>query len=376
MKEQAEQDLLTVRGLTKKFPTGHSEPLVKRLRAAVLQQRHSPSPHLLHAVDDVSFSIRAGESVGLVGESGCGKSTLVRLVTRLMDPTAGEIWFEGRDLARVPSRRFARSPERAKVQMVFQDPSDSLNPSHTAFAAIAEPLKRLGNVKQRSELSARVHQLAEWVGLPAELLSRFPHQLSGGQKARVVIARAIALEPKLLILDEPTSALDVSVQALILQLLATLRQRLGIGYLFVSHDLNVVRLLCDRAIVMYLGKVVESGPVEEIFARPAHPYTRALVAAIPKFGNENSTEKFQLEGDPQSPIDPDPNTCRLFGRCPKGTDVCTEKMPQLQGVFRDREVACHYPAIATEAYPKSMNPNEIETVRESGHFRLENQTEV
>ena len=347
--ESLAKDLLRVRGLTKTFPAGQSEPLMQRLRARVLRQTRSPSPHLLHAVDDVSLTIKAGESIGLVGESGCGKSTLVRLVTRLIDPTAGEIWFEDRDLSRIPSRRFARSPERAKVQMVFQDPSDSLNPSHTAFAAIAEPLKRLGNVKQRSELSDRVHQLAEWVGLPAELLSRYPHQLSGGQKARVVIARAIALEPKLLILDEPTSALDVSVQALILQLLATLRHRLGIGYLFVSHDLNVVRLLCDRAIVMYLGKVVESGPVEEIFARPAHPYTRALVAAIPKFGSEKKSGEFQLEGDPQSPIDPNPNTCRLFGRCPKGTDVCAEKMPRLQALFPNREVACHYPVIEQTA---------------------------
>ncbi|MEM9566837.1 MAG: ABC transporter ATP-binding protein [Cyanobacteria bacterium P01_E01_bin.34] len=351
--ESRAKDLLEVRGLTKQFSTGHSEPLLTRLKVAVAQQR-SPSPHLLHAVDDISFAIRAGESVGLVGESGCGKSTLVRLVTRLMDPTAGEIWFEGRDLARVPSRRFAKSPDRANVQMVFQDPNDSLNPSHTAFAAIAEPLKRLGTINQRSDLSNRVHQLAEWVGLPIELLGRFPHQLSGGQKARVAIARAIALEPKLLVLDEPTSALDVSVQALILQLLATLRQRLGISYLFVSHDLNVVRLLCDRAIVMYLGKVVESGPVEEIFARPAHPYTRALVAAIPKFGNETKSKDFQLEGDPRSPIDPDPNTCRLFGRCPKGTDVCAAKMPQLQAFFPQREVACHFPEINTEIYQQTM----------------------
>lgn len=347
--ESRPKELLEVRGLTKTFPTGHSEPVLARLKAAFLQQT-SPSHHLLHAVEDVSFAIRAGESVGLVGESGCGKSTLVRLVTRLMDPTAGEIWFEGRDLATIPSRRFAKSSQRASVQMVFQDPNDSLNPAHTAFAAIAEPLKRLGSANQQADLKSRVHQLAEWVGLPAELLSRFPHQLSGGQKARVAIARAIALEPKLLILDEPTSALDVSVQALILQLLATLRQRLGMSYLFVSHDLNVVRLLCDRAIVMYLGKVVESGPVAEIFARPAHPYTRALVSAIPKFGSEPKSESSQLEGDPRSPIDPDPNTCRLFGRCPKGTALCTEQMPQLQAFFPQREVACHFPEIDIAAY--------------------------
>ena len=340
------KDLLLVGGLTKKFPIGQSEPFLQRLKAKVFRHERSSSPHLLHAVDDVSLAIRAGESIGLVGESGCGKSTLVRLLARLMDPTVGEIWFEGRDISRIPSRHFARSPERAKVQMVFQDPTDSLNPSQTAFQAIAEPLKQLGHIHRQEELGNRVRLLAEWVGLPPELLSRFPHQLSGGQKARVGIARAIALEPKLLILDEPTSALDVSVQALILQLLVELRSRLGMSYLFVSHDLNVVRLLCDRVIVMYLGKVVESGPVEEIFARPAHPYTQALVSAIPNFGSEEKDEEYLLEGDPRSPIDPDPNTCRLFGRCPKGTNVCTEKMPQLQVFFQNREVACHFPDIS------------------------------
>ena len=336
-------ELLVVKGLTKKFPTGHSAPLLQILRNRLSKQAQPVSPHLLLAVDDISFAIQAGESVGLVGESGCGKSTLVRLVTRLMNPTAGEIWFEGTDLARIASQQFARSPFRAQIQMVFQDPTDSLNPRHTAFDTVAEPLKRLDKIRDRSRLSSRVEELAKWVGLPPELLSRFPHQLSGGQKARVGIARAIALEPKLLILDEPTSALDVSVQALILQLLSDLRSRLGMSYLFVSHDLNVVRLLCDRVLVMYLGKIVESGPVDVIFSQPAHPYTQALVAAIPSMEKPGRSSEALLSGDPRSPIDPDPNTCRLVGRCPTGQEICEAKMPLPQLVSPVHEVSCHFP---------------------------------
>ena len=273
--------LLEVSGLQKHFP------LNSRSTLAHLWDRvrpHAPPaapPQVMRAVDGVSFTIFPGECVGLVGESGSGKSTLVRVVTRLLDPTAGTIRFSGQDIGAVPARRFARTPERARLQLVFQDPTDSLNPRFTAFAAIAEPLRRLGHVRERQSLRRRVHELADLVGLPVELLERFPHQLSGGQKARVGIARAIALHPALLVLDEPTSALDVSVQAVILHLLATLRQRLGMSYLFVSHDLNVVRLLSDRVLVMYQGHIVETGPVETVFACPEHSYTRALLAALP-----------------------------------------------------------------------------------------------
>ena len=214
----------------------------------------------LHAVDEVSFSIDRGESVGLVGESGCGKSTLVRLVTRMLDPTAGDIIFGGRNIGFIPARAFAGTQFRPKIQMVFQDPADSLNPRYTAFDAIAEPLRLLGGVRDTKQLACAVENAAAQVGLPPELLPRFPHQLSGGQKARVGIARAIALKPELLVLDEPTAALDVSVQATILKLLAELKRRLGMSYLFVSHDLNVVRMLCERVIVMYLGRIVEHGP--------------------------------------------------------------------------------------------------------------------
>ena len=296
----------------------------------------------LHAVDDVSIRIERGESVGLVGESGCGKSTLVRLVTRLLDASDGAIVFNERDIGGIAAKDFARRPERSRIQMVFQDPTDSLNPRYTAFDCIAEPIRLLTSVT--GNLDARVAELAASVGLPPELLSRFPHQLSGGQKARVGIARALASEPELLILDEPTSALDVSVQAIILQLLARLRRERGLSYLFVSHDLNVVRLLCDRVVVMYLGRVIESGPAAELFAHPRHPYTRALLSAIPGAGADGAAvERVRLAGEVRSPIDPSPTVCRFYGRCPQGQgERCTQEMPPLREVGSHHTVACHF----------------------------------
>lgn len=295
----------------------------------------------LHAVDDVSIRIEKGESVGLVGESGCGKSTLVRLVARLLDVSEGAIVFDERDIGGIAARKFARRPERARIQMVFQDPTDSLNPRYTAYDSIAEPMRLL--TKAGTGEAARVEAIAESVGLPAELLQRFPHQLSGGQKARVGIARALAAEPELLILDEPTSALDVSVQAIILQLLAKLRRERGLSYLFVSHDLNVVRLLCDRVVVMYLGKVIESGPADAVFNHPRHPYTRALVSAIPAGRREGAVERIRLAGEVRSPINPSPTVCRFYGRCPEGQgERCTQEMPVLREVSPGRQVACHF----------------------------------
>jgi oligopeptide/dipeptide ABC transporter ATP-binding protein len=294
----------------------------------------------LHAVDDVSFTIGRGECVGLVGESGCGKSTLVRLLTRLLDPTEGRIVFDGRDIGAVPARRFAAAPERARIQMVFQDPADSLNPRFTAFDTIAEPLRRLARLGG-GETRKRVDDVADLVGLPRELLGRFPHQLSGGQQQRVGIARAIAVEPTVLVLDEPTSALDVSVQAVILHLLADLRRRLDMTYLFVSHDLNLVRLLSDRVLVMYLGKVVEAGPAEAIFERPRHPYTRALVSAIPRLDPGARRARIRLDGEPRSPIDPPRTVCRFHGRCPDGFERCTREMPRPRPVSEGHVVACH-----------------------------------
>ena len=293
---------------------------------------------LLHAVDDVSFSIGPGESVGLVGESGCGKSTLVRLITRMLDPTAGDIIYRGRNIGFIPARKFAETQFRPKIQMVFQDPTDSLNPRHTAFDAIAEPIRRLGST---GHLALQVAEAARKVGLPEELLPRYPHQLSGGQKARVGIARAIAMLPDLLVLDEPTAALDVSVQATILRLLADLKRDLGMSYLFVSHDLNVVRMLCDRVIVMYLGKIVEQGPAGELFRNPSHPYTRALVRAIPEIGGKPG-EREVLSGEPRSPVNPEPNVCRFFGRCPQQRDRCRTEAPVLRDVRPGVQAACHF----------------------------------
>jgi peptide/nickel transport system ATP-binding protein len=315
--------LLEISNLRKLFPIGTTRKLTRHL----------------HAVDDVSLTIHEGESIGLVGESGCGKSTLARLIVRLLDPTDGDIVFENRNLLSSPVRLFANSPERAKIQMVFQDPTDSLNPRFTVFDTIAEPLRLLGQMTDAAALRARVEELADLTGLPRELIPRFPHQLSGGQKARVGIARAIALHPKLLVLDEPTAALDVSVQAVILHLLADLREKLGMSYLFVSHDLNVVRLLCGKVIVMYLGKIVESGPVDDVFKHPKHPYTQALVSAIPGL---HGIDRIRLDGEPRSPIDPSPHVCRFVGRCPKSTTECEQKMPELRQIAPTHQAACHY----------------------------------
>jgi oligopeptide/dipeptide ABC transporter ATP-binding protein len=292
---------------------------------------------MLHAVDGVSLVVGPGESVGLVGESGCGKSTLVRLLARLLDPSDGRIVFAGQELGEIRADRFARTPQRAAIQMVFQDPTDSLNPRFSAREAIAEPLRLLTQLSA-ADIDARVDEVALQVGLPLVLLPRYAHQLSGGQKARVGIARALAVKPRLLILDEPTAALDVSVQAVVLQLLAELRRELALSYLFVSHDLNVVRLLTDRVAVMYLGKIVEVGPSEAVFRAPKHPYTQALVSAIPGQG-----PRIKLTGEVSSPIDPPAYVCRFHGRCPQGEDRCAREAPLLRRLGT-REVACHFAA--------------------------------
>jgi oligopeptide/dipeptide ABC transporter ATP-binding protein len=317
---------------------GPALPAEALLQVESLHKRFAVSGRrgaLLHAVDDVSLHIGAGESVGLVGESGCGKSTLVRLLARLLDPSDGRIVFAGQALSEIRAERFARTPQRAAIQMVFQDPTDSLNPRFSAREAIAEPLRLLTDMSG-TQVDARVDEVALQVGLPLALLPRYAHQLSGGQKARVGIARALAVKPRLLILDEPTAALDVSVQAVVLQLLAELRRQLGLSYLFVSHDLNVVRLLTDRVAVMYLGKIVEVGPSEAVFRAPKHPYTQALVSAIPGQG-----PRIKLTGEVSSPIDPPAHVCRFHGRCPQGEDRCAREAPLLRRLGT-REVACHF----------------------------------
>jgi len=320
--------LLELEGVSKRFPVG------RRPMFGGGEQSH------VHAVDDVRLTVDQGETVGLVGESGCGKSTLVRLITRLLDVSDGTIWFDRRALSEVPARLFARDDDRAHIQMVFQDAGESINPRFTAADAIADPLRRLSGL-HGAALNARVEEAALQCGLPLELLERFPHQLSGGQRARVGIARAIGTKPRLLVLDEPTAALDVSVQVTVLKLLQQLKADLGLSYIFVSHDLNVVRLLCDRVVVMYLGRIVESGPAQAVFEAPLHPYTRSLVAAVPRLDGVRPNAP-RLAGDPRSPIDPDPNACRFHGRCPIGVERCGTEMPPLRDFGGGRHAACHF----------------------------------
>jgi peptide/nickel transport system ATP-binding protein len=270
--------LLKIHKLVKEYPRqGVTKSMAKLFGRKALAVDEQP----FRAVDGISFEIMRGQSVGLVGESGCGKSTTSMMAMRLLDPTSGSIILDGEDIGAIPARNFAKLPARRRIQMVFQDPTDSLNPRFTAARAIADPILRLGDVRRGDALRARCEELAQLVGLPRHLLDRFPHQLSGGQKARVGIARAIALHPELVILDEPTAALDVSVQAIVLNLLDELKARLGMSYLFVSHDLHVVRLLCDHVIVMKSGRIVEEGSAEQVLEAPQDAYTRELIAAIP-----------------------------------------------------------------------------------------------
>lgn len=274
---EGQKPLLLIEKLVKEYPRQGATATLGKL----FGRKPPVEPDVFRAVDGISFAIGHGESVGLVGESGCGKSTTSMMVMRLLDQTSGLIQFDGEDIGGIAPASFARLPQRSRIQMVFQDPTDSLNPRFTAARAIADPIMQLGDIRGRDALRTRCEDLATMVGLPHNLLDRFPHQLSGGQKARVGIARAIALHPKLVILDEPTAALDVSVQAVVLNLLQDLKARLGMSYLFVSHDLNVVRLLCDRVIVMRTGRIVEEGCSEKVLSDPQDDYTKELLVAIP-----------------------------------------------------------------------------------------------
>jgi len=275
--EITKQPLLLVEKLVKEYPRQGATVTLAKL----FSRKPPVEAEIFRAVDGISFSVGHGESVGLVGESGCGKSTTSMMVMRLLGQTSGRIVFGGDEISDMPPNAFARLPLRKSIQMVFQDPTDSLNPRFTAARAIVDPIMQLGDIRGRDALRARCEELAGLVGLPINLLDRFPHQLSGGQKARVGIARAIALHPKLVILDEPTAALDVSVQAVVLNLLHDLKQSMGMSYLFVSHDLNVVRLLCDRVIVMRSGRIVEQGSSESVLGNPQDAYTKELLTAIP-----------------------------------------------------------------------------------------------
>ncbi|WP_065750790.1 dipeptide ABC transporter ATP-binding protein [Bradyrhizobium paxllaeri] len=275
--DENKSPLLLVEKLVKEYPRQGASAVLTKL----FSRKPPVEAEIFRAVDGISFTVGHGESVGLVGESGCGKSTTSMMVMRLLDQTSGRIAFDGKEIGAIVPQAFARLPLRKSIQMVFQDPADSLNPRFTAARAIADPIMQLGDIRGRDALRARCEELAGLVGLPVNLLDRFPHQLSGGQKARVGIARAIALHPKLVILDEPTAALDVSVQAVVLNLLQDLKQSMGMSYLFVSHDLNVVRLLCDRVIVMRAGRIVEQGSSERVLGDPKDAYTKELLTAIP-----------------------------------------------------------------------------------------------
>ncbi len=323
--------LLEVRDLAKHFP----------LRDGLLGRLTGRPPRLLRAVDGVSFAVEAGETLGLVGESGCGKTTTARLTLRAIEPTAGRILFEGQDITALRPRDLL--PFRRQAQIVFQDPYSSLNPRMTVERIVGEPL-RVHHLATRAELGARVRGLLEMVGLQGEHAGRYPHELSGGQRQRVGIARALAVGPRLVVADEAVSALDVSVRAQILNLLVELRERLHLAYLFVSHDLGVVRFLSHRVAVMYLGRLVEVATTAELFKRPLHPYTQALLGAIPTIGDGTVSMFDQpgriLEGELPSPLDLPPG-CRFASRCPRRFDRCRVEDPRLAEAELGHAVACH-----------------------------------
>ena len=320
--------LLEVSDLTKHFP----------ITGGLLFNRQIGA---VQAVDNVSFSIEQGETLGLVGESGCGKSTLARTILQLLNPTSGSVRFEGQEITNL-SRKQLR-PLRREMQMIFQDPYASLNPRKRIGEIVGMPMK-LHGIADGDDVNRQVKELMDRVGLAPEHINRFPHEFSGGQRQRIGIARALALKPKLIIADEPVSALDVSIQAQIINLLEDLQNEFNLTYVFVAHDLGVVRHVADRVAVMYLGKIVEIGNADDVYANPVHPYTEALLSAVPipdPNSNIDPTEQI-LEGDVPSPANP-PAACRFHTRCPYSTEICSEVEPTLDPHRRNQLAACHHP---------------------------------
>lgn len=323
-----EKKLLEVHGLTKEFKL--SSGMWKKSKGVV------------HAVTDVSLDIYEGETLALVGESGCGKSTLGRLILNLIEPTAGTVIFDGRDIQKLPPEELRQM--RKEMQIIFQDPYASLNPRWTIRDIVAEPLVTHGVYRTKEETTARVEELLKKCGIRPEFINRFPHQFSGGQRQRVGIARALALNPRLIVCDEPVSALDVSIQAQVLNLLSDLQKEMNLTYLFISHDLSIVRYLSDRICVMFLGKICEIGKTKEVYESPQHPYTKFLLEAVPKPDPElRKADKNMLTGEIPSPVNP-PSGCRFHTRCPYATQLCAREEPQLS-LVNGRKVACH---LATE----------------------------
>ncbi len=309
----------------------------------ILEVRHlkkyfKTSRGLLHAVDDINFTLEKGRTLGIVGESGCGKSTTGRCILRLIEPTDGEVIFDGEDITALSTSRMRKM--RTQMQIVFQDPFSSLNPRKTVAETIAEAVRMQPKYKTSEQVEGRVLELMETVGLAERLINSYPHELDGGRRQRIGIARALAVEPKLIVCDEPVSALDVSIQAQILNLLRQLQKKLGLTYVFISHDLAVVNHISDEIMVMYLGQTVEKAPTQELFANPMHPYTKALLSAIPIPRVGANKERILLRGEVSSPIDP-ADECRFAKRCTYACEKCNQGCPPLREISPGHFVACH-----------------------------------